>query len=187
MDQIVTKLESHIASGELSSAIQKMLNFDECSLAEKFSDVTWRTNLLGVVEHVAIHASSDEKMKAELHLALHSFYSLNFNIPDPGAPHPQFSPILIEVADSLESAFLEQLNQKLDVAALENAPADASKFRRWLIELIHSHEAFEHPYYHEFLLEDATKDDLRFFFSQESFLDARFDDALALLQLGTTG
>jgi pyrroloquinoline quinone (PQQ) biosynthesis protein C len=187
MEQSAQASTWQLASGPLSTAVQQMLQLNEKSLAEEFSDTKRRGELSGLVRQVAARASADSKQKLELHQALHALYSLNFRIPAPGAPHPQFSPVIVEIAESLEKAFLDDLNQAIDTSCLQDAPEEAPKFRRWLITLVRSHPAFQHPYYNKFLIEDATKEDLRFFFAQESFLDARFDDVLALLQLGTTG
>ena len=187
MEQSVPSSRWQLTSGPLSTAVQEMVQRHEDSLAEEFSDTKRRTELSDLVRQVGTRASEDRKQKLELHQALNALYSLNFRIPAPGDPHPQFSPIIVEIAESLEKAFLDSLNQAIDTSCLEDAPEEAPKFRRWLIALVRSHPAFGHPYYKKFLIEDATKEDLRFFFTQESFLDARFDDVLALLQLGTTG
>jgi pyrroloquinoline quinone (PQQ) biosynthesis protein C len=187
MEQSVPSSTWQLTSGPLSTAVQEMVQRHEDSLAEEFSETKRRTELLDLVRQVGIRASEDSEQKLELHQALNALYSLNFRIPAPGDPHPQFSPILVEIAESLERAFLDDLNQAIDTSSLEDAPEEAPKFRRWLLTLVRSHAAFRHPYYNKFLIQDATKEDLRFFFAQESFLDARFDDVLALLQLGTTG
>ncbi len=187
MEQSLISTKRDLPSGPLSSAVRRLVRRDENSLAEEFSDTRRRSELSGLVRQVATRASADSEQKLELHRALNVLYSLNFHIPAPGAPHPQYSPIIVETADSLEKAFLNDLDQTIDASCLDDAPEEAPKFRRWLIALVRSHPAFRHPYYNNFLIEDATKEDLRFFFTQESFLDARFDDLLALLQIGTSG
>ncbi len=173
--------------GPLSAAVHELVRRHEESLAEEFSDTKRRTELSDLARQVGVRAPGNSRQKLELHQALNALYSLNFRIPAPGDPHPQFSPVIVEIAETLEKAFLDDLNQAIDTSCLEDAPAEGPRFRRWLIALVRSHPAFRHPYYNKFLIEDATTEDLRFFFTQESFLDARFDDVLALLQLGTTG
>ncbi|MEI2778368.1 MAG: iron-containing redox enzyme family protein [Tetrasphaera sp.] len=73
----------------------------------------------------------------------------------------------------------------LCLADLDTAPADG--FVPWLKDRVRRHRAFKHPYYREFIRHEASPADLRRYLVQESVVDGRFDDLLALLQLGTDG
>lgn len=46
---------------------------------------------------------------------------------------------------------------------------------------------YKHPYYHEFIRNQADESDLRNYVMQESVVDGRFDDLLAMMQVGTAG
>ena len=59
----------------------------------------------------------------------------------------------------------------------------ASQFK----QLIKDHAAFDHPFYSSFIHKKASKEDLRYYLIQETCLDPKFDDLLALMQIGLKG
>ncbi|CAF0866554.1 unnamed protein product [Didymodactylos carnosus] len=55
------------------------------------------------------------------------------------------------------------------------------------MNIIQNHAAVKHPYYNEFMATTADKNDLKYWLAQESTLDQKFDDILALMQVGSSG
>lgn len=53
--------------------------------------------------------------------------------------------------------------------------------------LAKEHQAFDHPFYSDFIQNKATKKDLRYYLIQETCLDPKFDDLLSLMQVGLKG
>jgi hypothetical protein len=94
-----------------------------------------------------------------------------------------------EFSDAKRRAELSGLVRQVATraSAASKQKLDLHQALRRLIAVFRFHLAFQQPYYDNFLIEDATKENSLFFFTQARFLDARFDDAWALLQLGTTG
>ncbi len=84
-----------------------------------------------------------------------------------------------------EDATLAAEDAQLVPADLDAIPA--AGFVPWLKDRVRRHPAFKHAYYHDFIRSEATPVDLRRYLVQESVVDGRFDDLLALLQLGTDG
>src|SRR5262245_46406193 len=125
MEQSVPPSTWQLTSGPLSTAVQEIVQRHEDSLAEEFSDTKRRTELLDLVRQVGTRASEDSQQNLELHQALNALYSLNFRIPTPGDPHPQFSPIVVEITELLEKAFLDGLKQAIDTSCLRDAPEEA--------------------------------------------------------------
>jgi pyrroloquinoline quinone (PQQ) biosynthesis protein C len=72
-------------------------------------------------------------------------------------------------------------------SSLTDFPSDGRSFLPWYRSFISAHQASNHPFYREFLENRATPEDIRFYLAQETSLDPRLDDILALLIMGTDG
>ncbi|MGW7594488.1 iron-containing redox enzyme family protein, partial [Streptomyces rubiginosohelvolus] len=105
------------------------------------------------------------------------------------ADHPtaEGSALLHEVTRMLERATIGVEDAHLEPGILDQAPADPKQFLSWLKGMVRGHRAYKHPYYTEFINRDAQRDDLRTYVIQESLIDGRFDDFLAMMQIGTAG
>ncbi|OLL31276.1 hypothetical protein BTH42_12705 [Burkholderia sp. SRS-W-2-2016] len=66
-------------------------------------------------------------------------------------------------------------------------PTDGDAFVEWLKRTMSDHPAAVHTFYREYLRDTADIDSLKVFLAQETTLDPRFDDILALMQVGTSG
>lgn len=67
---------------------------------------------------------------------------------------------------------------------LKSIPASQENFLDWYTDLIKAHAAYPHHFYSDFLRNTASHNDIRYYLAQESTLDPRFDDILALIQIG---
>jgi hypothetical protein len=118
-----------------------------------------------------------------LNRALGLIYEMHIYTPDKKPVFNQFDPTLIEVQRELEIA-LEEYEEsrfpKLDI------PKDPKEFERWLRSLVLYHEVADHPLF-TYLEKEATFEEMANFFSQEITVDTRFDDLVALAQVGTDG
>ncbi|MDC0719072.1 iron-containing redox enzyme family protein [Nannocystis bainbridge] len=173
--------------GPLTTVVRELLRLDADELGGLFADAERRDALLRLTAQVCDKAAGDPGYALELHRVLHALYDLHLKIPKPGRAHPQFAGILADIAGFAERAFLADLERSIDLSPLDDMPREPGAFRRWLTRLIHAHPAYKHPYYTDFLAQRAGLADLRRFFVDESTIDARLDDILALLQLGTSG
>jgi hypothetical protein len=118
---------------------------------------------------------------------LFKIYSLHVNIPVPGSKTAESSFILHGVRNLIEKHFLEYEDKQISPSIWQDIPVESHKYTEWLLEIIHNHPAYKHPLYEDYLNKYATLDDLRYFLVQETTIDTRFDDFLALIQLGTDG
>jgi hypothetical protein len=114
---------------------------------------------------------------------LSRIYGLLLGLPD-GAT-AEGSVALHEVTRLLEEATLAAEDERLDATLLDRAPTEPRAYLSWLRETAKGHRAFKHPYYLEFIRNHARVDDLRSYVIQESVVDGRFDDLLAMMQVGT--
>jgi pyrroloquinoline quinone (PQQ) biosynthesis protein C len=119
-------------------------------------------------------------------LLLSKIYSMiHLRIPDEATA--EGSTVLHAVTRQLERDTMAAEDAVLDPAVLDSEPADPEAYVRWLKDVARAHAAFKHPYYHQFLREQADREDLRAYVVQESAIDSRFDDLLAMMQVGTVG
>ncbi|MFF7337754.1 iron-containing redox enzyme family protein [Streptomyces sp. NPDC008163] len=97
------------------------------------------------------------------------------------------SVFVAEVTRLLEHATAQAEDARVDPDLLDQAPEEPRAYLSWLKQLARGHRVFKHPYYHEFIRNQADANDLRNYVMQESVVDGRFDDLLAMMQVGTSG
>ncbi len=118
-------------------------------------------------------------------LLLARVYGLVTTLPD--TLTAEGSAAVHEMTRLLERATIEGEDRHVDDALMRTAPADPRKFLSWLKDVARAHTAYKHPYYLEFIRNRATREDMRNYVIQESVVDGRFDDLLAMMQVGTHG
>jgi hypothetical protein len=118
-------------------------------------------------------------------LLLSRIYHLILHIPETQTAEGSLA--VHEVTRLLEQATLQGEDRQMDLTLLDDLPAEPSQFLSWLKEQARQHRVFKHPYYMDFIRNHATAADLRTYMIQESVVDGRFDDLLALMQVGTSG
>jgi hypothetical protein len=116
---------------------------------------------------------------------LSRLYALHLTLP--GAPNAEGSVVAHALTRQLEHDTMAAEDAAVDPALYRAEPADADAYVRWIKDVARIHPAFKHDYYHRFLRDQASAADLRTYIIQESAVDARFDDLLALMQVGSTG
>jgi pyrroloquinoline quinone (PQQ) biosynthesis protein C len=123
---------------------------------------------------------------AELHMVLGGLYELTFVIPKDSVTSAHGSCALRLVQALLERGAIQHLQSvtpKIDLQRRYSGEAFVEEIK----EISRRHAAFDHPYYNRTLREEGSVTDLRFYFSQEVTVDPRFDDLVAMLQIGTQG
>jgi hypothetical protein len=133
------------------------------------------------------YGDGDPVALRRLHDALAVIYDQDFGVTELAKVHCETQPILRDVAARLEQPVLAHELAQVDERQLRDYPADGRAFVHWLKRIIVEHPAGRHELYRSYLLKHATPADYRFFMAQETCLDPRFDDILALMQLGTSG
>jgi pyrroloquinoline quinone (PQQ) biosynthesis protein C len=147
---------------------------------EKLAEVTAQTARLG-----ADAAAGDTGAAFAQQYLLAKIYGLTMHLPT--GPSPEGSVALQAITRRLEQDTMVAQDAWIDFDAIAEAPEEPKAFISWLKNIIRSHRVFKHPYWHEFMRNRATPSDLRHFVIQESSVDARFDDMLAMMQVGTNG
>lgn len=112
-------------------------------------------------------------------------YQLHTVIPD-GAT-AEGSVALHEVTRLLEQATIAAQDADIEPGLIESSPDEPRPYLSWIKRTAKDHRVYKHPYYKDFIRHQATAEDLRSYMIQESVVDGRFDDLLAMMQIGTNG
>jgi hypothetical protein len=95
-------------------------------------------------------------------------------------------------------ASIPRLNANEDIKAIESAwlrwedaqtadmelPRDGKEFREWFLTTADQHTQ---PEFCRYLAEEANLDEIALFFMGEELVDSKFDDLMAMVQIGTQG
>lgn len=129
--------------------------------------------------------SGDAAARRAQQMLLARIYQLSMRIEQ--RPTAEGSVVLHEITRLLERSVIASEDARIPRGLLDSAPAEPRAYLSWLKELVRGHKAFKHPYYNEFIANDAGPEQLRTYVIQESVVDGRFDDFLAMMQVGTAG
>ena len=165
-------------SQSLSHAVMQLLRrpCPYTSLRENTAELDHLRQLLDTVTDNFAGPKND-KMAYELHKSLNTIYDYQINAFDNSS---QFDPVLMEVMLKLEESWISFEKSRVPE---EDIPSDPKAFSRWLKSYVLSHPSSNHWIY-KYLSEEGSFDDMSFFFSQEVTIDPRFDDLIALMQIG---
>ncbi|MBN3820001.1 iron-containing redox enzyme family protein [Paraburkholderia sp. Se-20369] len=114
-------------------------------------------------------------------LALNAFYLRE--LAPPSAPETVPLPDDYARIAGLEAAWSDYESSRVELGEL---PADAEQFEEWYVELRNTHRKEVAPFF-DFLADEASLPQLSLFVSLEAQVDGRFDDIIALSQLGMDG
>jgi hypothetical protein len=132
----------------------------------------------------AAFEGGDKKAREDVHKCLAAIYNIDFSAVALEKIDVETQPILRDVASVLEKAILDYETGLVAESMLTGYPCGGKEYVKWLKRLISSHKSSVHPVYNDYISEHADADDLAFYLIQESSLDPRFDDILALMQIG---
>jgi hypothetical protein len=118
-------------------------------------------------------------------LLLSRIYATVMSISE--AVNAEGSVLIHEITRLLETATIAAEDRRIEPGTLDAAPTEGKPYLSWLKGIARRHSVFKHPYYAEFICRHAQRDDLRTYVIQESLVDGRFDDFLAMMQVGTVG
>ncbi|MGM1064423.1 iron-containing redox enzyme family protein [Saccharothrix sp. Mg75] len=133
----------------------------------------------------AAAAAGDQGAFRLQQLLLARIYDLVMKIPD--QPTAEGSLVINGILTALERATIAAEDSAVDWAVVDAAPTTPAEYLSWLKRSARGHRVFKHPYYMNFIRRHATAEHLRKYVIQESVVDGRFDDLLALMQVGTAG
>ncbi|MCM6778780.1 iron-containing redox enzyme family protein [Nocardia sp. CDC159] len=118
-------------------------------------------------------------------LLLSRIYRILTQLPD--GPVAEGSILIAEITRRLEAQIIASEDRMIPDRIYAEAPVEPRKYLSWLKGLAKDHRVYKHPYYVDFIRNSATAKDLRRYAIQESVVDGRFDDLLAMMQVGTSG
>ncbi|NML31729.1 iron-containing redox enzyme family protein [Paraburkholderia antibiotica] len=151
-------------------------------------DMPLRQRIVDATRRLALDARCDDPARLEyLHRVLAAIYDYRFSVPDVATVDIDFSPLFADIASLLEAAMLDAELNPIDEDIFWAMPTEGEAFVEWLKRTMSDHPAAVHTFYREYLRDAANVESLKVFLAQETTLDPRFDDILALMQVGTSG
>jgi Iron-containing redox enzyme len=172
-------------SDDLVEEVSSWLDRDphEVDLAVTAGD---RTRICdGVREMNRQAAAGDQDAFYAQQFLLARIYQVHTAIPQ--GVSAEGSVALHEVTRLLEQATADAQDEQITGGLIESAPVEPRAYLSWLKAQARGHRVYKHPYYRSFIRDHATPDDLRAYVIQESVVDGKFDDLLAMMQVGTSG
>jgi hypothetical protein len=118
-----------------------------------------------------------------MHGILEIIYAREFRAPNVLGTDCEEKPILSDISSIFEQSMIESEVAYID-GKIDDYPLSGHEYVHWLRNVISEHRASMHPFYHDYLSVHGTCEDLKYLLAQETCLDPRFDDILALVQLG---
>lgn len=135
----------------------------------------------------AAYRHNNRQALTSLHKILSFIYEYDFSSTCMPRVDLETQPILRSIAAILESGVLENEMGMIRNDEINTYPATGGEYIQWMKRLISAHISSVHPLYNQYLAHEANKEDIAFFLAQETNLDPRFDDILAMLQIGLHG
>lgn len=133
-------------------------------------------------------AAGQRQAEEAIHLALARLYDLVLKIPPCDRKGPRGSAALEFARAALERAALQGWRELgVGEPGVGELPRDPAEFVKTLAEVAYSHPVASHSFYASHLARRGTRADLRHYFIQELTVDGRFDDLIALFQIGASG
>lgn len=178
-----TKNENDLTKLQLSQMINVLQRMSSDDARQLLFDGSRRARIL---EHADRQIQNNDNITR--HQALAEIYKTYFT--QTGSRRGA-SFLLNDLGFMLEERLLNDVDKLIEyrfIPLVAEMPCGSSKlFMRWLLKIIQTHPASKHSFYTDFMSKKATRDDIRFWLGQESTLDQRFDDILAMFQVGTNG
>lgn len=150
--------------------------------------VAARSRIATAIRLVNERAVTDLSARYWQQLLLARIYETLMHIPDSlSGICAEGSVVIFEVTRLLEDATIAAEDAEIPPDTFDHMPRGGRRYLSWLKGLARSHPVFKHPYYADFINQRAGRADMRTYVIQESLVDGRFDDLLAMMQVGTSG
>jgi hypothetical protein len=189
-DAPLSVTRDQFAVSDLPGLASELVNCaDVESLNARVADDRYRQDVRDASRALARRAFTDhdEDSALQANAALAVLYDWYFSAPSIDGADSLLQVIADDIRRALESAMLDDVYARMDLSPLSGFPEDHESFLPWYRRFISVHRASDHSFYRDFLESRATPDDFRFYLAQETVLDPRFDDILAMLLVGTGG
>jgi hypothetical protein len=165
-----------------------LMGGDAVSVASIVDEYALRGDLAKTAQSITRHVQADNKTAlAHMHELLFDYYRTQFSTVPAERAAIDAGGALLDLVTIFEDAMLAQEEAAVNWEAHADVPTTGAAFVEWFCETARTHKAWNHPFYVDFLAKGAGVEDLRYYLAQETTLDPRFDDSLALIQIGTSG
>jgi hypothetical protein len=178
-----------VVDSGLLATLQYLNTASADDLARASGDYLFRERLAGECTALAARAYSDTNRSAlsELHATLAIIYDRDFSAVPVAEVNHETQPIFRDIAALLEGAMLSYELGRIPEESVPGHLGSTDEYLRWLKAMVSEHPASRHPLYRQYLKDHGDRHDLRLLLAQETNLDPRFDDILAMMQIGRRG
>lgn len=186
----LTVAQDHYAITDLHGLVTDLMSCQDVeSLNARISDDRYRQAVVDASRTLARQAFTDhdEDATRQANATLAVLYDWYFAPPSIDGAESLTQVLADDIRRGLENAMLDDIYARMDLSSLVDIPEDHESFLPWYRRFISVHRASNHSFYRDFLENRASQQDFRFYLAQETILDPRFDDILALLLIGTVG
>lgn len=141
------------------------------------------SDLHELLDRAYTYEDSEALLRVQQRLA--DIHARSFEIPS-SVPRTGLDALRSDLHSALqiEERMLSYEDRFIDHAACPSTSGGGLEFVRSLKSIVREHPANRHPFYIEFLPDSAEIGDIAYYLAQESALDPRFDDFIALMQIG---
>jgi len=123
--------------------------------------------------------AGDEIARLELLKQLHTYYVGYISGPENFAKIPRLN--LDEEIRRIEDRWLHWADDRVNSFEL---PDEAQDFHDWFLSVADAHTQAD---FNEYLAQEASLEEIALFFLAEELVDSKFDDLMAMVQIGTQG
>lgn len=163
----------------LQQCIFYLLNLNKPYFCINTDDKNYIFNIIDTLSS-GFKSKPNNNTQNDLHKSLYLLYSLhmtNFSKYD-----NQFDPLLIEIRNSLEHIWISYESERVLDCEI---PLNPKEFILWFKNYIQNLDVTEHRVY-DYIDKEASVAEIKYHLSQEASIDARFDDLMALAQVGVS-
>jgi Iron-containing redox enzyme len=189
--QIGIRLNVDVESLPLFRLVNSLLPLDAVEIDNRLEHDAWRRHTLmhlakGQVRK-AYSGAGHRKAELDVQITLSSLLKLRLSKSQTPANSAEGSMFLESVEVIIERGMLASFHDSVPPEVVAIAPADPLNFQQYVRRLIKQSRAFDHPFYTDFLAQRATVQNIKAFLEAEMSIDGRFDDLMALAQIGFCG
>lgn len=130
--------------------------------------------------------TEDRGARRDFHWTLHLLLGTHAAMPHTWGAIHSASTRCFALRKAMFGTFLAHELDRLSDLSLPPVPDNPGRLVEYLLEANAEHTASRHPIF-DYLREEGSLRDVKSFFYQESSVDSRFDDLIALAQVGLSG
>ncbi|MCY4044261.1 MAG: iron-containing redox enzyme family protein [Cellvibrionales bacterium] len=185
--ETVLKSDFVFKEDNLKDWVEHLLSLSAQELAILTGDHEARKKIIDCANSLvdSAYTQGNKEHLVLIHKVLSQCYDQEFSIPSHENINADRRAVFSDICGIFETAIIDAEAKEISESSITGYPTDGQEYINWLHKLIGAHTSSIHPLYNKYIAKFADAEDLAFYLAQETTLDPRFDDILALMQIGT--